>query len=619
MPSITPETLTAVQRAERLNLRQNPEQASDPAQGAAPDASMTSKKQQQHIAQARAAFASALGTQRNATADIDPKRDADLSFAILPIDQLAPYEHNPRSGVNPRYEEIKESIRVDGITNTLTVTRRNPQAKYTTYGGGNTRLKIAKELHAEGDQRFATLQVIVKNWPGDAQVIAAHLSENELRGDITFWDKARGVQQFRTEFEAEHGKPLTASELNKELKARGLNYGIKTLQNFAFAVEHLAPLANWLQAREVNETLRPAVASLLDMAAKFSQTVPVQQAMNAAMQQRADELDALVARNAELDPSEHVAVQLDVSELLSQLRAAVAGPLGVDAHQLTAMQAALAADPRITAGALRGVQAAPNVPVPPAESAPEATAAAAGLPGAVTQQLSAASPQLADAGVAPAPTPRTTPPHLPQQAPLAGMLAPVAAPDMPPQINPDDPAAHALAQAPAQHRSEAQQIEAIRTAMGRIDALVPLSDVLLSTDEMPFGYLVDLPPESLRLYGDQPAQLPGLRASLWRLLVALSCQCDVRLTKRLPADQVAWAGAYQQGKEVFEQELWQRTGTRFAGLMPAMGMDELSVVLTAPQLGEVVIQLLQAMEELRRRFPTRIPEQIKPLFSSGEG
>ena len=281
--------------------------------------------------------------------------------------------------------------------------------------------------------------------------------------------------------------------------------------------------------------------------------------------------------------------------------------------------AGLIRDPRITAGALRGVQAAPNVPVPPAESAPEATAAAAGLPGAVTQQLSAASPQLADAGVAPAPTPRTTPPHLPQQAPLAGMLAPVAAPDMPPQINPDDPAAHALAQAPAQHRSEAQQIEAIRTAIGRIDALVPLSDVLLSTDEMPFGYLVDLPPESLRLYGDQPAQLPGLRASLWRLLVALSCQCDVRLTKRLPADQVAWAGAYQQGKEVFEQELWQRTGTRFAGLMPAMGMDELSVVLTAPQLGEVVIQLLQAMEELRRRFPTRIPEQIKPLFSSGEG
>lgn len=612
MASTTPETLTAVQRAERLNLRPNAEQVSAPVSSSAPDSTMTSKKQQQHIAQARAAFASALGTPRNATANIDPKRDADLSFAILPIDQIEPYKHNPRSGANPRYEEIKESIRVDGITNTVTVTRRNPQAKYTTYGGGNTRLKIAKELYAEGDQRFATLQVIVKAWPGDAQVIAAHLSENELRGDITFWDKARGVQQFRTEFEAEHGKPLTASELNKELKARGLNYGIKTLQNFAFAVEHLAPLANWLRATEVNETLRPAAASLLDIAAKLGHAGPVQQAMTAAMQQRADELDALAARNAELDPSEHMAVQLDVTDLLSQLHAAVAGPLGVDAHQLAAMQAALSADPRITAQALRGVQATPIVPVPPSGSAPDATVAVP--PDSVTQQPPAAPPQLADAGVGPAPTPRATPPQAPQQAPLAGMLAPVAAPDMPPH----DLAAHALAQAPAQHPSEAQQIEAIRTAMNRINALVPLSDVLLSTDEMPFGYLVDLPPESLRLYGDQPAQLPGLRASLWRLLVALSCQCDVRLTKRLPADQVAWAATFLEGREAFERALWNRTGTRFAGLTPAMGMDELSVVLTAPQLGELVIQLLQAMEELRRRFPARIPEQIKPLFSSGE-
>jgi len=613
MPSITPETLTAVQRAERLNLRPNAEQIPTPVQSSAPDATMTSKKQQQHIAQARAAFASALGTQRNATAHIDPKRDADLSFAILPIDQIEPYEHNPRSGTNPRYEEIKESIRVDGITNTLTVTRRNPQAKYTTYGGGNTRLKIAKELHAEGDQRFATLQVIVKDWPGDAQVIAAHLSENELRGDITFWDKARGVQQFRTEFEAEHGKPLTASELNTELKARGLNYGIKTLQNFAFAVEHLAPLANWLRATEVNETLRPAVASLLDIADKLGHAGPVQQAINTAMRQRADELDAIAARNAELDPSEHIVVQLDVSDLLSQVRAAVAGPLGVEVEQLAAMQAALAADPRITAQALRSVQA---TPVPAwAAQAPDAVDAS----GVVPQQPPSAPAQQPqpDEPVAAA---KTAPKTSPQQAPLAGMLAPVATSGVPPQIAPVDPDPRPAVRAPLHHHiSEAESLQAIRSILGRIDAMVQLSDVLLSTEEMPFGYLVDFPPQSLRLYLDQPAQLPGLRGSLWRLLVALSGQCDVRLTSRLPPDQVAWAGAYHQGREVFERELMQRTGTHFAGLVPAMGMDELSIVLTAPQLADVVLELLQAMEALRRQFPQRVPEKYKPLFSSGEG
>ena len=76
--------------------------------------------------------------------------------------------------------------------------------KYTPYGGGNTRLQIAKELFSEGDQRFAQLRVIVKEWPGDAQVITAHLVENELRADITFWEKARGVHQFRVELENGH-------------------------------------------------------------------------------------------------------------------------------------------------------------------------------------------------------------------------------------------------------------------------------------------------------------------------------------------------------------------------------------------------------------------------------
>ena len=55
-------------------------------------------------------------------------------------------------------------------------------------------------------------------------------------------------QSLKKEFECESGKPLTAGELNRELKERGLNYGIKTLQNFAFAVEQLSPVGEWLKA-----------------------------------------------------------------------------------------------------------------------------------------------------------------------------------------------------------------------------------------------------------------------------------------------------------------------------------------------------------------------------------
>ncbi|MBS0611386.1 MAG: ParB N-terminal domain-containing protein, partial [Proteobacteria bacterium] len=141
--------------------------------------------------QARKSLPPLSGPRASATANLDPRSDAELSFSILPVSEIVAYGHNPRQGQNPRYDELKASIKADGITNILTVTRRSVDDKYTPYGGGNTRLQIAKELFAEGDQRFAQLRVIVKEWPGDAQVITAHLVENELRADITFWEKAR--------------------------------------------------------------------------------------------------------------------------------------------------------------------------------------------------------------------------------------------------------------------------------------------------------------------------------------------------------------------------------------------------------------------------------------------
>ena len=199
MPSRTPETLTAVQRAQRLNLQPTGKSAEADKPALAPSMSPAkppSKQEQQIINQGRATL-TPISAKRSATADLDPRDDPDMSFMALPINQIEPYEHNPRTGPNPNYEQIKASIKVDGITNMLTVTRRDKHGKFTTYGGGNTRLRIAKELFEEGDQRFATLQVVFKEWPGDAQVITAHLVENENRADITFWEKAKGVQMFK--------------------------------------------------------------------------------------------------------------------------------------------------------------------------------------------------------------------------------------------------------------------------------------------------------------------------------------------------------------------------------------------------------------------------------------
>ena len=374
MPSRTPETLTAVQRAQRLNLQPTGKSAEADKPALAPSMSPAkppSKQEQQIINQGRATL-TPISAKRSATADLDPRDDPDMSFMALPINQIEPYEHNPRTGPNPNYEQIKASIKVDGITNMLTVTRRDKHGKFTTYGGGNTRLRIAKELFEEGDQRFATLQVVFKEWPGDAQVITAHLVENENRADITFWEKAKGVQMFKKEFECESGKPLTAGELNRELKERGLNYGIKTLQNFAFAVEQLSPVGEWLKPREVNESLRPQVASLLEIGTKLGHGPALRQCLGEVMAQHAEAIRKIAIENNDLEPDERMPVALDHALLAADLNQAVADLLKADVHQLDAMRAALATNPKITSEALRGTQASSAMPVAPSnpEQAP---------------------------------------------------------------------------------------------------------------------------------------------------------------------------------------------------------------------------------------------------------
>ncbi len=47
-----------------------------------------------------------------------------------------------------------------------------------------------------------------------------------------------------------------------------------------------------------------------------------------------------------------------------------------------------------------------------------------------------------------------------------------------------------------------------------------------------------------------------------------------------------------------------------------MGMDELALVLAAPEVGYSVIKLLSAMEQMRLQFPERMPVGFEPLFDT---
>lgn len=573
----TPETLTAAKRAEQLNLGTN---------GAAPppqktDSSSVSTKNDKYAAVARQALS--LTPARNETANLDPHEDIDQSFMILGIHEIEPYKHNPRTGPNPLYKEIKASIRADGITNTLTVTRAPNSMRYSPYGGGNTRLQIAKELYEEGDQRFARLNVVVKKWSGDANVISAHLAENENRGDISFWEKAQGVNAFKIEFDRENGKLLTAGELNKELRQRGINFGIKVIQNFAFSVEYLEPLGPWLKATDVNTIIRPGVAGLLELAGKLEKTREVTDSIQTVLQNQANHLKALQAKNEELDPGDQVVVALDATQLTDALQAAAAQVVGCTQAAIAVMLSALAANSQITADALRQVKVNPAFSTPSSQANRD-------LQGAAKQR----------------PLPGMLAQVPPLRTPTVGGTASAPDSDIPPPVGGAAPTPPRTAEASHSADDPANPVGNILQILIEINDLVTLSDVTLSSPSMPFGYLMDIPPSILEVDG-QPVPEPELRAAVWKLLATVSGQLDHRTLKAVSPTHSTWVALVRQGPAAFEQAYAQQIGGHIFDKTPYMALSELSWVLAEADIGYLFIKLMQAMEQVRVSHPERFP------------
>lgn len=125
----------------------------------------------------------------------DPRHDCQIE---LKVEDIRPYEHNPRRVNNAKFGEIKESIRATGVRNPLTVTRRPGERDFIVEAGGNTRLLAVQQLWAETrEPRFERITVLFRPWRSEDHVLVAHLIENEQRGDLTFWDKANGVSSRR--------------------------------------------------------------------------------------------------------------------------------------------------------------------------------------------------------------------------------------------------------------------------------------------------------------------------------------------------------------------------------------------------------------------------------------
>ncbi|MDN5869223.1 MAG: ParB N-terminal domain-containing protein [Nitrococcus sp.] len=212
---------------------------------------------------------------------------APLELMTLDVARINPYEHDPRRVPNVEYHRIKDSIRVDGLTQPLVVTQRPGEAHYIVHAGGNTRLRILKELFEEtGEKRFAAIPCVIRPWTREADVLLAHLKENDLRAELTFLDKARAVADAKRFLEEAAGESFTQAQLAEALRRCGYALSQGLISQMAYAVERLHPALS--QALE-GGLGRPQVAKIrsLDRAARtiwLKRTVATQEEYDQAFE-----------------------------------------------------------------------------------------------------------------------------------------------------------------------------------------------------------------------------------------------------------------------------------------------------------------------------------------------
>ncbi|WP_455851699.1 ParB family protein [Pantoea endophytica] len=184
------------------------------------------------------------GRQAEATLTVaTPDTPGSEMPMVLTLDQLRPNPDNPRTSRNPRFDDIKASIRARGLDTVpkVTLDPDNPDS-YIFSDGGNTRYQALSELWEEThSEHFYRVHCLFKPWPGRIKCVIGHLAENELRGELSFIEKAIGIRNARQIIEDESGKAVSLRELATALTEQGYPVSYSSLSRMDSCVRHLYP------------------------------------------------------------------------------------------------------------------------------------------------------------------------------------------------------------------------------------------------------------------------------------------------------------------------------------------------------------------------------------------
>lgn len=172
----------------------------------------------------------------------DPIVDTPM---LLTLDETLPYDENPRTTRNPKYDEIKDSIRQRGLDAPPPVTRKPGEEKFRIRNGGNTRLAILNELYREtGEERFFKFHCLFRPWDsvrGEIISLTGHLAENDLKGELLFIERALGVDKARALYEAESKQNISLRDLSRRLAADGYPISASHLSRMQDTIRYLLP------------------------------------------------------------------------------------------------------------------------------------------------------------------------------------------------------------------------------------------------------------------------------------------------------------------------------------------------------------------------------------------
>ncbi|VVN70392.1 ParB family protein [Pseudomonas fluorescens] len=168
----------------------------------------------------------------------DPFTDTPM---LITLEQLRPYEHNPRFIRNPLYDDIKASIRERGLDQPPPITRRPGETCFIIRNGGNTRLAILGELWQETrDERFFRVHCLFRPWIDEITALLGHLAESDLHGQLTFIERAQAVAKLKTMLESD-GATFSQRELARRLAAGGYPISQSHISRMLDTLEHLLP------------------------------------------------------------------------------------------------------------------------------------------------------------------------------------------------------------------------------------------------------------------------------------------------------------------------------------------------------------------------------------------